>query len=118
VRRREHLVVVARARQIFVRDRDRFFDCECEAGGYPKKVRDAVRNVQLHSAIGAAMFPAVGHRAGAQTHPTRPVRIIVGFAADGLSDIVARLLGQWLSVRLGECWSVLLGPRPVLKRMA
>jgi tripartite-type tricarboxylate transporter receptor subunit TctC len=40
--------------------------------------------------------------ARAQTYPTRPVRIIVGFAAGGVSDILTRLMGQWLSDRLGQ----------------
>src|SRR5215468_1791131 len=40
--------------------------------------------------------------AWAQTYPARPVRLIVGFAAGGLTDIVARLIGQWLSERLGQ----------------
>jgi len=45
---------------------------------------------------------AVQHRAGAQTYPERPVRIIVGFPASGQIDIIARLIGQWLSDRLGQ----------------
>ena len=56
----------------------------------------------LHLAAGAAALPAVPRIALAQTYPTRPVRIIVGFAAGGGSDIVARLIGQWLSERLGR----------------
>src|SRR5712691_1942738 len=56
----------------------------------------------LHLAAGAAAFPAVSRFAWAETYPTRPVRIIVGYAAGGSNDIVARLMGQWLSERLGQ----------------
>jgi tripartite-type tricarboxylate transporter receptor subunit TctC len=56
----------------------------------------------LHLAAGAAALPAVSRIARAQTYPTRPVRIIVGFAAGNGPDILARLLGPWLSERLGE----------------
>jgi tripartite-type tricarboxylate transporter receptor subunit TctC len=56
----------------------------------------------LHLAAGAAALPAVSRIAKAQTYPTRPVRIIVGFAAGGGVDILARLMGQWLSERLGR----------------
>src|SRR5262244_1210248 len=56
----------------------------------------------LHLAAGAAALPAVSHIAWAQAYPTRPVRIIVGVAAGGASDILARLMGQWLSERLGQ----------------
>ena len=56
----------------------------------------------LRLAAGAAALPAVSRFAWAQTYPTRPVRIIVGFAPAGAGDIVARLIGQWLSERLGQ----------------
>ena len=56
----------------------------------------------LHLAAGAAALPAVSRIARAQTYPTRPVRIIVGFPAGNASDIFARLMGQWLSERLGQ----------------
>jgi tripartite-type tricarboxylate transporter receptor subunit TctC len=56
----------------------------------------------LHLALGAAALPAVSSITRAQTYPSRPVRIIVPFAPAGSSDIVARLVGQWLSERLGQ----------------
>jgi tripartite-type tricarboxylate transporter receptor subunit TctC len=56
----------------------------------------------LHLAAGAAALPTLSGFASAQTYPTRPVRLIVGFAAGGGADIVARLIGQWLSERLGQ----------------
>jgi tripartite-type tricarboxylate transporter receptor subunit TctC len=56
----------------------------------------------LHLAGGAAAFPVVSRVVHAQTWPTRPVRMIVGFPPGGTADIVARLLGQWLSPRLGQ----------------
>jgi tripartite-type tricarboxylate transporter receptor subunit TctC len=56
----------------------------------------------LHLAAGAAALQAVSRFAWAQAYPTRPVRIIVGFAAGGPADIVARLIAQWLSERLGQ----------------
>jgi tripartite-type tricarboxylate transporter receptor subunit TctC len=56
----------------------------------------------LHLAAGAAALPAVSRIALAQSYPTRPARIIVGFPAGTSSDITARLIGQWLSERLGQ----------------
>ena len=56
----------------------------------------------LHLAAGAAALPAIPRIARAQAYPTRPVRVIVGFPPGGGSDIVARLIGQRLSERLGQ----------------
>src|SRR5262249_1591330 len=56
----------------------------------------------LHLAAGAAALPAVSLVAWAQAYPTRPVRWLVGFAAGGGNDITARLMGQWLTGRLGQ----------------
>jgi tripartite-type tricarboxylate transporter receptor subunit TctC len=56
----------------------------------------------LHLAAGAAALPAVSRIAWAQGYPTRPVRIIITTAAGGTADILARLMGQWLSERLGQ----------------
>jgi tripartite-type tricarboxylate transporter receptor subunit TctC len=56
----------------------------------------------LHLAAGAAALQAVPRIARAQAYPSRPVRIVVGFAAGGGSDIIARFMGQWLSDRIGQ----------------
>jgi tripartite-type tricarboxylate transporter receptor subunit TctC len=56
----------------------------------------------LHLAAGAAALPVLSRVARAQAYPSRPVRLIVGFAPGGGNDIVARLMGQWLSERLGQ----------------
>ena len=60
----------------------------------------------LHLAAGAAALPAVSRVARAQAYPSRPVRIVVAFAAGGGVDITARLIGQWLSDRLGQTFVV------------
>ncbi len=56
----------------------------------------------LRAVAGAAALPAAASFARAQTYPTRPVRVITGFAPGGPADILGRLIGQWLSERLGQ----------------
>jgi tripartite-type tricarboxylate transporter receptor subunit TctC len=56
----------------------------------------------LHLAAGAAALPALPRIARAQAYPSRPVRWIVGYPPGGATDIAARLMGQWLSERLGQ----------------
>src|SRR5262249_2694107 len=56
----------------------------------------------LHLAAGAAALPAASRIARAQTYPNRPIRLLVGFPAGGTTDIAARLIGQWLTERLGQ----------------
>jgi tripartite-type tricarboxylate transporter receptor subunit TctC len=60
----------------------------------------------LRAAAAAATLPALPRLARAAAYPTRPVRIICGFAAGGAPDILARLIGQWLSERLGQSFIV------------
>jgi tripartite-type tricarboxylate transporter receptor subunit TctC len=60
----------------------------------------------LQLASGAAVLPAVARIARAEDYPTRPVRLIVGFAPGGATDIMGRLMGQWLSERLGRTFIV------------
>jgi tripartite-type tricarboxylate transporter receptor subunit TctC len=64
------------------------------------------RRALLQLAAGAAAFRGAPRIARAQAYPTRPVRLIVGFAAGGGADIMARLIGQWLSDRLGQSFVV------------
>ncbi len=68
------------------------------------------RRTFLQLAASAAALPAIPHVARAQAWPARPVRILVGFAAGGNFDIVARLIGQWLSEQLHQ--SVIVENRP------
>ena len=56
----------------------------------------------LQLAAGAAALPAVTRMAAAQSYPTRPLRMIIGYPPGGSADITARLTGQWLSERLGQ----------------
>jgi tripartite-type tricarboxylate transporter receptor subunit TctC len=67
-----------------------------------RRVMKLPRRRFLHLAAGAAALPAVSRIAWAQGYPTRPVRIIITTAAGGTADILARLMGQWLSERLGQ----------------
>src|SRR6476659_3105866 len=70
--------------------------------GRKEQVVEFCRRRLLRLAAGAVVLPALSGFASAQTYPSRPVRIIVGFAAGGPNDILARLIGQWLSERLGQ----------------
>src|SRR5215475_9080055 len=56
----------------------------------------------LQLAAATAALPAVPHRAIAQAYPTRPVRWVVPYPAGGATDLIARLLGQWLTEQLGH----------------
>jgi tripartite-type tricarboxylate transporter receptor subunit TctC len=56
----------------------------------------------LHLAAGAAALPGVSRVAWAQAYPSRPVRLVAGFSPGGVVDVFARLIGQWLSERLGQ----------------
>jgi tripartite-type tricarboxylate transporter receptor subunit TctC len=68
------------------------------------------RRLFLQLAAAAAALPAAPSIAGAQAYPGRPVRLIVPFASGGASDILARLIGQWLSERLGQPFIVEMRP--------
>jgi tripartite-type tricarboxylate transporter receptor subunit TctC len=71
-------------------------------GNAQGNVMDIPRRTLLRLAAGAAALPAAVRLAGAETWPARPVHLVVGFSAGSASDINARLVGQWLSERLGQ----------------
>src|SRR5436853_1645815 len=64
------------------------------------------RRKLLHLAAGVATLPLLLRLASAQAYPSRPVRIVAAFAAGGGVDITARLMGQWLSDRLGQTFII------------
>src|SRR5262245_52578551 len=74
---------------------------QCADHGW-EHLRKLPRRHFLHLAVAAAALPALPLTANAQAYPTQPVRIIVAFAAGSGSDILARLMAQWLSERLGQ----------------
>ena len=74
--------------------------------GNPEGVTMIQRRQFLHLAAAATAAPATSRIAKAQTYPARSVRLIVGSAAGGSPDIIARLMGQWLSERLGQAFVI------------
>ncbi len=60
----------------------------------------------LHLAAGAALLPAVSRTALAQNYPTRPIRLTIGYTPGGSADLTARLMGQWISERLGQSFVI------------
>src|ERR1700743_3092364 len=65
-----------------------------------------LRRQFLRLGAGAAMLAPPSRRAWADNYPSRPVRLLVGFAAGGGTDLVARLAGQWIGERLGQAFVV------------
>src|SRR5438876_3229750 len=71
-----------------------------------RHMRKLPRRQFLHLAAGAAALPAVSRIAWAQAYPSRPVRLIFGYAPGGSADVTARIIGQWLTERLGQTFVV------------
>ena len=65
-----------------------------------------IRRRLLYLACAGVAAPAISRIAWSQSYPARPVRLVVGFAPGGTTDIVARLVGQWLSERLGQSYII------------
>ena len=70
------------------------------------------RRQLIRLAGAAAALPGLSYVAKAETYPSRPVRIVVGYAAGGGVDITGRLIGQWLSERLGQQFIIESRPAP------
>jgi tripartite-type tricarboxylate transporter receptor subunit TctC len=70
------------------------------------KIMKLPRRQFLYLAASTIAFPAASHKTWAQSYPTRPVRMIVPFGPGGGTDIVARLIGQWLTERLGQTFVI------------
>jgi tripartite-type tricarboxylate transporter receptor subunit TctC len=79
---------------------------KAEVGAFHEHAMKLPRRQFLHLAAGAATVPAVMRFAWAQAYPSRPVRVIFGFPAGGGSDTIARLMGQWLTERLGQAFVI------------
>src|SRR5207237_3289942 len=60
----------------------------------------------LRLAAGAAALPVASRRTHAQAYPSRPVRLVIGYTPGGSADLTARLMGQWLSERLGQSFVI------------
>jgi len=60
----------------------------------------------FHLAAGAFAAPAIARHAAADAYPSRPVRLLVGFTPAGGNDIIAGLMGQWLTERLGQTFVI------------
>src|SRR5262249_15240919 len=69
-------------------------------------VMNPLRRQFLQLTAGAVAAPVVARRAFAEAYPSRPVRLVCGFAPAGGNDIIARLIGQWLTERLGQTFVV------------
>jgi tripartite-type tricarboxylate transporter receptor subunit TctC len=80
--------------------------CPCVVGHFKERLMKLLRRQILHFAVGAIALPAVSSSAWALTYPARPVHLIEGFGAGGTPDVVARLISQWLSERLGQPFMV------------
>src|ERR1700724_1691247 len=94
--------------------------------GCLEDIMNRSRRKFLHLGAGVAMLPAALRSAWAESYPAHPVRIVVGFAAGSTTEMLARLVGRWLSQRLGQQFVVEnrpgaggnIGAEPVVKAAA
>src|SRR5260370_42326492 len=85
--------------------RDFVSGCPARRSG-PGGVMKLQRLQFLQLAAGAAALPVTSGIASAQTYPARPVRLVIGYTPGGSADLTARLMGQWLSERLGQSFVI------------